>query len=117
MIKNYNTRKLGRTSSHRKAMLRNLATSLFLHEKITTTLPKAKELMRYSDRLISDAKPNDLVAKKLIAAEISNEEVRKKIRDVLVPRYSKRAGGYSKIYKIGPRTGDRAEMAIVKLIS
>ncbi len=117
MIKNYNSRKLGRTSAHRKALLRNLATSLFLHEKIKTTLPKAKELIRYSDRIISDARPNDLNAKKKLAAEIKNEEVRKKISEVLVPRYSKRPGGYARIYKIGTRAGDRAEMAIVKLMS
>ena len=117
MIKNYNKRKLGRTSSHRKAVLRNLATSLFLHEKIRTTLPKAKELVRYSERLITNARPNDLNAKKMLAGEIKNEEVRKKISEVLVPRYLKRSGGYTKIYKIGMRTGDCAEMALVKLVT
>lgn len=81
MIKNYNKRKLGKTESHRRAMIRNLATSLLLHEKIQTTLAKAKELSRYSDRLITDAKPNDLNAKKKVAGEITNKEVRKKLSE------------------------------------
>ena len=117
MIKNYNTRKLGKTSAHRKAMLKNLATALFLNEKISTTLAKAKELVRYSDRLITYAKPNDLNAKKKLASEIQDKEVYRKVIDVLVPRYNSRAGGYSKIFKIGTRKGDRASMAVVKLIS
>ena len=117
MIKNYNTRKLGRTSAHRKAMLKNLATSLFLNEKITTTLAKAKELVRYSDHLITYAKPNNLNAKRKLASEIQDKEVFKKVIEVLVPRYSSRNGGYSRIFKIGTRQGDRASMAVVKLIS
>ena len=117
MIKNYNTRKLGVTSSHRKAMLKNLATSLFLYEKITTTLAKAKELARYSEHLIAGARPNDLNAKKMLAAEIKNNEVRAKISGVLIPRYANRHGGFTKIYKLGTRQGDRAEMAIIKLLS
>jgi len=117
MIKNYNKRKLGKTEAHRRAMIRNLATSLFLHEKIQTTLAKAKEIARYTDRLITDAKPNDLNAKKKLAGEMSNKEIRKKISEVLVPRYSSRTSGYSRIYKIGTRRGDRAEMAVIKLIS
>ncbi len=117
MIKNFNTRKLGVTSSHRRAMLKNLASSLFLHEKITTTLAKAKELARYSERLISGAKPNDLSSKKMLAGEIKSYDVRKKISEILVPRYANRNGGFTRIYRLGPREGDRAEMAIVKLIS
>jgi len=117
MIKNYNTRKLGKTSAHRSAMLKNLVTALFLNEKITTTLAKAKELARYSDRLITNAKANDLNAKKKLASQLANKEALRKVREVLVPRYSSRQGGFAKIYKMGLRQGDRAEMAVIKLIS
>lgn len=116
MIKNHNGSKLGVTSAHKKAMLRNLATELFLHEKITTTLPKAKELVSYSEKLVTKAKPGDLNAKKAIHGEISNKDVVKKVFEVLVPRYKERKGGYTQILKIGPRRGDSAEMAIVRLV-
>ncbi len=116
MIKNHNGRKLGVTSSHRKAMLRNLASELFLHEKITTTLPKAKELVSYSERLVTKAKKGDLSAIRAIHGEINNKDVVKKVFEVLVPRYKERNGGYTQIFKVGPRRGDSAEMAIVKLV-
>ncbi|MFC1500975.1 50S ribosomal protein L17 [Elusimicrobiota bacterium] len=117
MIKNLNGRKLSVTSSHRKAMLRNLTTSLFQHEKIKTTLPKAKELVRFSEKLITSARPADLNAKKAVARELKDKAVIKKVFDVLVPRYEKRNGGYTKIFRLGTRIGDRAEIALVKLIS
>lgn len=117
MIKNLNGRKLSRTGAHRKALLRNLATSLFQYEKIKTTLPKAKELAKFSERLITLARPNDLNAKKALFREIANEEVRKKIFDVIVPRYQTKNGGYTQIFKLGQRRGDRAEIAIIKLLS
>lgn len=116
MIKNHNGSKLGVTSSHRKAMLRNLATELFLHEKITTTLPKAKELVSYSEKLVTKAKKGDLTAIRALHGEINNKDVVKKVFDVLVPRYKERNGGYTQIIKMGPRRGDSAEMAIVKLV-
>ena len=116
MIKNHNGSKLGVTSSHKKAMLRSLATELFLHEKITTTLPKAKELASYAEKLVTKAKKADLSAVRDVHGEINNKEVVKKVFDILVPRYKERKGGYSQILKVGPRRGDSAEMAIVKLV-
>ena len=79
MIKNHNTRKLAVTPSHKKAMMRNMTTSLFLHEKITTTIPRAKEVVRFAERLITKAKSADLNAKKTIHSEISNKDVVKKV--------------------------------------
>lgn len=116
MIKNHNGSKLGVTSSHKRAMLRNLATALFLHEKIETTLPKAKELVRYSEKLVTKAKPADLNAIRAINGEINDKEVVKKMFEVLVPRYKERKGGYTQILKVGMRRGDSAEMAIVRLV-
>jgi len=117
MIKNYGRRKLSVTSSHRRSLLRNLAQSLFQHEKITTTLSKAKEVAGFSERLITMARPKDLNARRALLREINNREVLKKLIDVLVPRYQDRKGGYTAIMRLGRRVGDRAEMAIVKLIS
>lgn len=116
MIKNHNTRKLAVTPSHKKAMMRNMTTSLFLHEKITTTVPRAKEVVRFAERLITKAKAADLNAKKTIHGEISNKDVVKKVFDVLVPRYKERNGGYTQILKLGVRKGDAAQQAIVKLV-
>jgi large subunit ribosomal protein L17 len=116
MIKTYNGSKLGVTSSHKKALLRNLAVELFLHEKITTTVPKAKELVSYSEKLVTKAKKADLNAIRAISGEINKKEVVKKIFDVLVPRYKERKGGYTQILKAGIRRGDSADIAIVKLI-
>lgn len=116
MIKNLNTRKLAVTPSHKKAMMRNMTTSLFLHEKVTTTLPRAKEVVRFAEKLITKAKPADLNAKKAVYEDISNKEVAKKLFEVLVPRYKERNGGYTQILKLGTRKGDAAQMAIVKLV-
>jgi large subunit ribosomal protein L17 len=116
MIKTHNGSKLGVTSSHRRALLRNLATALFLHEKITTTLPKAKELVSYAEKLVTKAKKADLNAIRVINSQIHNKDIAKKIFDVLVPRYKERHGGYTQILKVGTRCGDRAEVAIVKLV-
>ena len=116
MIKNLGSRKLGRTSAHKRSMLRNMATSLFKHEKVTTTLPKAKELVSYSEKLITKAMPGDLNAKRSIACEIKDKTVIKKMFDVLISRYEKRRGGYTRILRVGVRPGDNAKMAIVKLV-
>jgi large subunit ribosomal protein L17 len=117
MIKNFGRRKLSRTGGHRRSLLRNLATSLFLHEKIETTVAKAKELRVFAEKLITAAKPLDLNAKKAIFADIQNKDVRKKIFEVIVPRYQERKGGYTQIFKTSSRVGDDAKMAIIKLIS
>ncbi|MDR3196126.1 MAG: 50S ribosomal protein L17 [Endomicrobium sp.] len=116
MIKTYNGSKLGVTSSHKKAMLRNLATQLFLHEKIETTLPKAKELVSYSEKLLTKAKKADLSAIRAVSGEIRSKDVVKKIFAVLAPRYKERNGGYTQILKVGTRRGDSADVAIVKLV-
>jgi large subunit ribosomal protein L17 len=117
MIKNIHRRKLSRTGAHRKALLRNLATSLFQHEKVTTTLPKAKELASFSERLITLARPGGLNARRALGREIKDKVVFQKVMDVLVPRYQNRAGGYTQIFRLGTRVGDRAEMAMIKLVS
>ncbi|MDR1721168.1 MAG: 50S ribosomal protein L17 [Endomicrobium sp.] len=116
MIKTYNGSKLGVTSSHKRALLRNLATDLFLHEKIMTTLPKAKELASYSERLITKAKKTDLSAVRTLHGEINNKNVVKKVFGVLVPRYAKRCGGYTQIFKLGYRRGDNSEIALIRLV-
>jgi large subunit ribosomal protein L17 len=117
MIKNLNRRKLSRTSAHRRSMLRNMATSLFQMEKIQTTLAKAKEVARYSEKLITMAGPGDINAKRAFDKEIHDKQVQKKMFEVLVPRYKDRKGGYTQIFRIGARRGDAAEMVLIRLIS
>src|SRR6266545_3190176 len=111
-------RKLGRITPHRIALLRNLATSLFERERIRTTLMKAKELRPYAEKLITQAKRDDdrLHARRLVAREIHDLTVVKKLFDDLGARYATRPGGYTRILRLGPRRGDGAEMAIVELL-
>ncbi len=109
-------RQLSRTASHRKAMLSNMATSLFQHERITTTSAKAKELRPLAERLITLARRGDLHARRAAARRIQDKEVLKKLFDTLGPRYADRNGGYTRILKIGRRDGDGAEIAQVQLV-
>ena len=111
-------RKLGRVTSHRLAMLRNLATALFDKERIRTTLMKAKELRPYAERLITLAKRDGdgLHARRLVRRDIQDGEVVRKLFDTLGTRFATRPGGYTRILRLGPRRGDGAEMAIVELI-
>jgi len=111
-------RKLGRKTAHRIATLRTLASALFEHERIQTTLMKAKELRPYAEKLITLAKRDEgqLHARRQVAASISDGEVVKKLFDTLGQRFSSRPGGYTRILRLGPRKGDGAEMAIVELI-
>src|SRR5260221_10359930 len=111
-------RKLGRITSHGTALLRNLATALFERERIRTTLPKAKELRPYAERLITLAKREDgrLHARRLVLRDIHDQSVVKKLFDTLGARYATRPGGYTRILRLGPRRGDGAEMAIVELL-
>jgi large subunit ribosomal protein L17 len=111
-------RKLGRVTPHRTALLRNLATALFERERIRTTLMKAKELRPYAERLITLAKRDDdrLHARRLVLRDIRNGEVVKKLFDSLGARFATRAGGYTRILRLGPRKGDGAEMAILELL-
>ena len=111
-------RKLGRTTPHRTALLRNLATALFERERIRTTLMKAKELRPFAERLITLAKRDDarLHARRMVLRDIHDPVVVKKLFDTLGARYTARPGGYTRILRLGPRHGDGAEMAIVELI-
>jgi len=109
-------RKLGWKSAHRTSALRSLSTSLFDHERITTTLPRAKTLRPYAEKLITLSKREDLHARRLVAREIHDARVVKKLFDTLSARFLERPGGYMRILKLGRRQGDGAEMAIVELI-
>jgi len=116
MRHNVGYRKLGRTSSHRLALLRSLATSLFRHERIRTTVPKAKELRPFAEKLITLARRDDLHARRLVLRHVHDKEVVKKLFGKLAPRYATRPGGYTRTMRLGPRLGDGAEIAIVELI-
>ena len=110
-------RKLGRITPHRTALLRNLATALFERERIRTTLVKAKELRPYAEKLITLAKRDDrLHARRLVLRDIHDETIVKKLFDNLGARFAARAGGYTRILRLGPRKGDGAEMAILELL-
>jgi large subunit ribosomal protein L17 len=109
-------KKLGRKKEHRQMLLRNLCRSLFIHEKIRTTISKAKEARRLAERLIEHAKTNDLAAKRTIYRFIPDHKLVKIICDEIGPRFAQRQGGYTRIYRLGPRLGDGAEMAILELV-
>ena len=109
-------RKLGRTSAHRTAVLRNLSTELFRRERIRTTLMKAKELRPFAERLITMSKRETLHARRLVLRDIRDGEVVSKMFDTLSSRYAQRPGGYTRIIKLGPRRGDAAEMAFIELV-
>lgn len=109
-------RKLGRTSTHREALLRNLATSLFLYEKIITTVAKAKELRKMAERMITLAKRKDLHARRQAAEVIQDERALKKLFGTIGERYLGRNGGYTRITKLEYRVGDGAPLAAVELV-
>lgn len=109
-------RKLGRSSSHRLALLRNLSTELFRAERIRTTLGKAKELRPFAERLLTLSKRETLHARRLVARHIHDRDVVAKLFDTLSARFAVRPGGYTRIVKLGPRRGDNAEMALVELV-
>ncbi|HEY4252352.1 MAG TPA: 50S ribosomal protein L17 [Roseomonas sp.] len=109
-------RKLSVTSSHRAAMFRNMATSLLKHEQITTTLPKAKELRPYVERIITLGKRGGLHARRQAYAQLMDETVVAKLFSEIADRYKTRAGGYTRVLKAGIRYGDAADMAIIELV-
>jgi len=109
-------RKLGRNSSHRKAMFRNMASSLLRHETIKTTLPKAKELRRVVEPLITLAKEDNVAKRRLAFDRLRDKEMVGKLFKDVAPRFKDRPGGYLRILKLGPRPGDAAPMAIVQLV-
>lgn len=109
-------RKLNRTQSHRKALFANMATSLIKHEQIVTTLPKAKELRRVTDKLITMGKKGDIHSRRRAASQLRDERMTKKLFDELGPRYKDRPGGYTRVLKAGFRQGDCAPMAVIELV-
>lgn len=110
-------KRLGRTSAHREAMLRNMVTSLLEHERIVTTVPKAKEARRVADRMITLAKRGDLHARRQALAVIRSKKVVAKLFDELGEEYRDRNGGYTRIVRTGNRAGDAADMAILELVN
>ncbi len=110
------TRKLGRTTEHRNAMLRGMVTLLLEKGAIETTLSRAKELRCVADKMITLGKKNTLATRREALAYITKEDVVKKLFDEIAPKYADRVGGYTQVYKLGPRRGDAAEMALIKLV-
>lgn len=111
-----NGRKLNRTASHKRAMLSNMATSLLLHERISTTLPKAKELRSVVEPLITLGKRGDLHARRRAASILQDDAAVSKLFEEIAGRFEERAGGYTRVVKIGPRRGDNAPMAFIELV-
>ena len=116
MKHNIKHRKLNRTSSHRKALLMNMSNALIKHEQITTTLPKAKELRPFIEKVITLGKKGDLSARRKAMSILQDEKMTKKIFDILANRYSERSGGYTRIIKIGNRYGDNAPTAVIEFV-
>jgi len=112
----YGGRKLNRTSSHRKALFRNMAAALIKHEQITTTLPKARELRPYVEKLITLAKHGGLSNRRLAHARLLDDAQLVKLFDVLAARYADRNGGYTRVIKAGVRASDAAPMAVIELV-
>lgn len=110
------TRKLGRTTAHRNAMLRGMVTYLLENGKIETTLTRAKEVRAVAEKMITLGKKNTLASRRQALSYITKEDVVKKVFDEIAPKYADRNGGYTQIYKLGPRRGDAAEMALIKLV-
>tara|TARA_B100000674_G_C37701264_1_gene850658 strand:- start:173 stop:610 length:438 start_codon:yes stop_codon:yes gene_type:complete len=116
MKHNIKNKKLNKTSSHRKAMFMNLSNSLIKHEQITTTLPKAKELRRFVEKVITLGKKGDLLSRRKTIAILQDVAMTKKIFDTIAKRYKDRNGGYTRIIKLGNRFGDNASMAVIEMV-
>lgn len=112
----FGTRKLGRNSAHRKAMLRGMATALFENGKMETTFYRAKELQPVAEKLITLGKKGDLASYRRILAFVTKEDVAKKLKDEIAPKYAERNGGYTRVTRTGMRRGDAAEMAVIELV-
>ena len=110
------SRKLGRTTDHRKAMLRAMVTFLLENGQIETTVTRAKEVRAVAEKMITIAKTNDLHSKRQVMAYVTKESVAKKLFDEIAPNYADRQGGYTRIIKTGPRRGGAAEMALIQLV-
>ena len=109
-------RKLGRTTDHRKAMLRAMVTFLMENGKIETTVTRAKEVRSMAEKMITIAKAGDLHSKRQVYSYITKETVAKKVMDEIAPKYADRNGGYTRVTRLGPRRGDAAEMAVIELV-
>ena len=116
MKHNIKNKKLNRTSSHRKAMFMNLSNALIKHEQITTTLPKAKELKRFIEKIITLSKKGDLLSRRKTISILQDLKMVKKTFDVLADRYKDRNGGYTRVIKLGNRFGDNAPTAVIELV-
>jgi large subunit ribosomal protein L17 len=109
-------RKLGRPAAHRWSLYRNLVTDLFNHEKITTTLAKAKEARGLADKMVTLGKEGSLASRRRALAFIFDEKIVDKVFTVYAPRYRSRPGGYTRVLKLGPREGDKAPMALIEMV-
>ena len=109
-------RKFGRSAAHRQAMTRNQVTSLLRHGRITTTEAKAKELRRWVERVITDAKPDDVQARRRVALYVNDREVSSRLFTTYLERYRNRPGGYTRVIKLTPRPSDNSPMAIIELV-
>ena len=116
MKHNIKNKKLNKTSSHRKAMFMNLSNALIKHEQIKTTLPKAKELKRFIEKIITLGKKGDLFSRKKAISILQDQKMAKKTFEILAERYKNRKGGYTRIIKLGNRFGDNAAMSIIELV-
>ena len=116
MKHNIKNKKLNKTSSHRKAMFMNMSNALIKHEQISTTLPKAKELRRFVEKIITLGKKGDLLSRRKAISILQDQKMSKKVFDVLADRYRSRAGGYTRIIKLGNRFGDNAQTAVIELV-
>ena len=117
MKHNIKNKKLNKNSSHRKSMFMNMSNALIKHEQITTTLPKAKELKRFIEKIISLGKKGDLSSRRKVISILQDKKMTQKTFDVLADRYKDRNGGYSRIIKLGNRFGDNAPTAVIELVN
>ena len=109
-------KRLGGSPSHQRKILANLTAQLIVHEKLTTTHTKAKDLRPYAEKIITKARRGDLHARRLVLAKIGDNDAVTKLFDEVAPRYADRPGGYTRITKLGPRRGDGSEMAVIELV-
>ena len=116
MKHNIKNKKLNKTTSHRKAMFMNMSNALIKHEQITTTLAKAKELRRFVEKIITLGKKGDLLSRRKTISTLQDKMMSKKVFDVLADRYKNRAGGYTRIIKLGNRFGDNAPTAVIEFV-
>ena len=116
MKHNIKNKKLNKTSSHRKAMFMNMSNAIIKHEQITTTLAKAKELRKFVEKIITLGKKGDLISRRKTISILQDNKMSKKVFDVLADRYKNRAGGYTRIIKLGNRFGDNAPTAVIEFV-